>query len=91
MPYRERKSVRDRLSEKLDRQLLKLLRGRPAFLANGEPVLDADGKQVMKPPSAADLDVIAKRLRNLAQKPEVPEETWVERIKRRAGGKLTLE
>ena len=61
MPKKTRQSttLHQRLAKRLDRQLLTLItNGRAAFNQNGEPILDAQGRQVMKPPTAADLAVI---------------------------------
>lgn len=48
--------VHQRLQEAVEKQLLDIVKnGRPAFDANGAPVLDDDGRHLRRPASAADL------------------------------------
>ena len=62
------------MAKRFDRQLLKLItQGRAAFDQNGSPVLDDQGQQFMKPPTAADLAVIRGRLRDCGANKMLPE------------------
>lgn len=55
---RKIKNVGPKISDTLAARLLDVLRhGRPAFDANGCPVLDDDGNPVMRPPSNADFKI----------------------------------
>ncbi|MFP4146056.1 MAG: hypothetical protein ACLFV3_13040 [Phycisphaeraceae bacterium] len=59
----------EQIARELDRNLLRVLKqGRPAYDAAGQPVLDPDGKQLFKPPTAADLQAARQRLSDLGVK-----------------------
>ncbi|MHB1157183.1 MAG: hypothetical protein ACYC26_10125 [Phycisphaerales bacterium] len=86
---RKIKNLHRRIAYTLDVQLYRLLReGRPLKNPDGSAVLDDQGKPIMGPPSAADLTVAARRLRNLGigkhtdptDEPGVPD--WLKNINR---------
>ena len=70
MTEQDKQPVSARIAAALDQQLLDILEhGRPAIDSRtGLPAVDDDGKQITKPPSAADLQAARRRLADLGVK-----------------------
>lgn len=67
--------VQRQMDAKLDEVMLDILDGRIVLDDDGKPVLDAEGNPLRTPPTAADLQAVRSRLRDLGVSRVVSERT----------------
>jgi len=86
---RRYKNLHDRLRYRTDLRLLEVVQhGRPAFNANGEPVLDDEGNQMRHPPTSADLNAAIKRLKDVGlTEPDVEDQSTTRAVAKRLRSK----
>ena len=78
--------VQERLSDKLDKQLLDVVKkGVPLYDKDGDAVVDAKGKPVYGPPTAAYMNVARQRLRDLGITSTVPAGSAADKLAEECG------